>query len=172
MYLYDKFTYSNQDTTNGVNVDFDHDGQPGGTISGFIVPQPVAGEVNAGKISTFAGEGDVWYGGDYVAVNGTRLWDGTNTTGNAKNNPNNVFNSTSSGLGTYDGIDIDTLGIDRRTASISPGQAVLNSRGYFSTDRHGYSYGCLEYGLYHYLLPQFRDNRRVYFLPHQGLNAA
>jgi hypothetical protein len=112
IYLYDKFTYSNQDTTNGVNVDFDHDGQPGGTISGFIVPQPIAGEVNAGKISTFAGEGDVWYPGDYVAINGTRLWDGTNTTGNSENSPNNVFNSTSMGLGTYDGIDIDTLGID------------------------------------------------------------
>jgi hypothetical protein len=112
LYLYDKFTNSNQDSSYGVNVDFDNDGQPGGTISGFIVPEPVAGEVNAGKISTFIGEGDVWYEGDYVAVNGTRLWDGTNTTGNSKNSPNNVFNSTSSGLGTYDGIDIDTLGID------------------------------------------------------------
>jgi hypothetical protein len=112
LYLYDRFTYSNQNTTNGINVDFDGDGLPGGNISGFIVPQPIAGEVNAGKLTAFVGEGDVWYTGDYVAVNGTKLWDGTNTTNNSKSNPNNVFNSTSMGLGTYDGIDIDTLGID------------------------------------------------------------
>ena len=112
LYLYDKFTYSNQDTVNGVNVDFDGDGLPGGTISGFIVPHLIAGEVNAGKLTAFVGEGDVWYPGDYVAVNGVRLWDGTSTSNNSKSNPNNGFNSTSMGLGTYDGIDIDTLGID------------------------------------------------------------
>jgi hypothetical protein len=117
LYLYDRFTYSNQDTTNGINVDFDHDGQPGGTISGFIVPQQITGEVNAGKITTFVGEGDVWYpltgeGGDYVVVNGIKLWDGTTTNRNSKSLPDNSFNSTSMGLGTYDGIDIDTLGID------------------------------------------------------------
>lgn len=112
LYLYDKFTYSNYDITNGVNVDFDHDGQPGGVISGFIVPHPVDGEVNAGKLTVFVGEGDVWYSGDYLAVNGTKLWDGTTTSGNSKASPNNCFNSASIGLGTYDGIDINTLGID------------------------------------------------------------
>lgn len=112
LYLYDKFTNSNQNTQNGVDVDFDGDGQPGGNISGFIVPQPVAGEVNAGKITTFAGEGDVWYTGDYLALNGTKLWDGINCTDNSKDNPDNIFNSTSLGLNTNDGIDVDTLGID------------------------------------------------------------
>jgi hypothetical protein len=112
LFLYDKFTYSNQNSQNGVNVDFDGDGQPGGTISGFIVPQRVPGEVNAGKITTFAGEGDVWYSGDYVALNGTKLWDGTSTNDNSKSNPDNAFNSTSMGLSAYDGIDVDTLGID------------------------------------------------------------
>jgi hypothetical protein len=112
LYLYDRFTYSNQDTVNGINVDFDGDGLPGGTISGFIVPQPITGEVNAGKLTAFVGEGDVWYTGDYVAVNGTKLWDGTNTASNSKSAPNNTMNSSSMGLGTYDGIDIDTLGID------------------------------------------------------------
>jgi hypothetical protein len=186
LYLYDKFTYSNHDVTNGVNVDFDHDGNPGGTISGFIVPEPVQGvahinvtnsgsgytsaptvtliggggtgaqaiaavasghvtgiavtsdgahytsapsvvitggggtgaaataalDINAGKLTTFVGEGDVWYGSDYLKVNGTKLWDGTNTDGNHKDDQNNVFNSASMGLGTYNGIDIDTFGID------------------------------------------------------------
>lgn len=194
LYLYDTFTYSNQDTTHGVNVDFDHDGQPGGTISGFIVPPQVMGavttitltnggagytsapavnftgggggtgaaamarvsgghvtsisiinggsgytsaptititggggsgasatatfgdEINVGKITCFVGEGDPWYTDDYVEMwNGTqwqKLWDGVNTTSNSKSNPSNIFNSASMGLGTYDGIDIDTLGID------------------------------------------------------------
>jgi len=69
-------------------------------------------DANAAKMTCFVGEGDIWYDGDYVAMNGTKLWDGTNTTSNSKSNPNNVFNSTSMGLGSYDGIDIDTLGID------------------------------------------------------------
>jgi hypothetical protein len=185
LYLFDDFIYSNQDTDHGVNVDFDGDGHPGGSISGFIVPQPITGvagitvtnvgsgytsppavaitgdgtgakavaaiaagkvtgitvtdkgqnyttpptvvltggggsgataqaylDVNAAKITTFVGEGDVWYDGDYIAMNGTKLWDGTSTTSNSKNSPNNVFNSTSMGLGSYDGIDIDTLGND------------------------------------------------------------
>jgi hypothetical protein len=112
LFLFDDLIYSRQDSEHGINVDFDGDGQPGGTISGFIVPNPVDGEVNAAKMTTFVGEGDVWYDGDYIAMNGTRLWDGTSTTGNSKNSPNNIFNSTSMGLGTYDGIDIDTLGVD------------------------------------------------------------
>jgi hypothetical protein len=112
LFLFDNFIYSGQDTDHGVNVDFDGDGHPGGNISGFIVPNPVEGEVNAAKLTTYVGEGDVWYDGDYIAMNGTKLWDGTSTNGNSKNNPNNIFNSTSMGLGSYDGIDIDTLGND------------------------------------------------------------
>jgi hypothetical protein len=112
LYLFDSFIYSGQDTQNGVNVDFDGDGKPGGYISGFIVPNPVDGEVNAAKITSYIGEGDVWYNGDYIAINGVPLWDGTATSGNSKSSPSNIFNSTSLGLGSYDGIDIDTLGID------------------------------------------------------------
>jgi hypothetical protein len=112
LFLFDKMIYSNQDTFSGVNVDFDGDGEPGGSISGFIVPSPVEGEINAAKITTYIGDGDVWYDGDYIAMNGTKLWDGTSTTSNSRNSPNNVFNSTSMGLGSYDGIDIDTLGYD------------------------------------------------------------
>ena len=51
LYLYDDFTASGQDRVTPVNVDtvpidFDHDGQPGGTISGFIVPPQITGSVN------------------------------------------------------------------------------------------------------------------------------
>lgn len=189
LYLYDTFKYSNQDTFSGVNVDFDNDGQPGGNISGFIVPPRITGavtaitlnsggtgytttpavdisggggsgaaamaivsggsvtsirivnggsgytsvptititggggsgasasatvgdEINVGKITCFAGEGDVWYGDDYLELNSTRLWDGTSTTDNSQTYPENAFNSASMGLGMYNGIDIDTFGID------------------------------------------------------------
>jgi hypothetical protein len=112
LYLFDNFINSGQDTQNGVNVDFDGDGKPGGYISGFIVPDPVDGEINAAKMTAYIGEGDVWYSGDYIAMNGTPLWDGTTTNDNSRSNPNNIFNSTSLGLGSYDGIDIDTLGIN------------------------------------------------------------
>ncbi|MFA5309861.1 MAG: hypothetical protein WC370_10325 [Dehalococcoidales bacterium] len=185
LYLFDNFIYSNQNTSSGVNVDFDGDGEPGGYISGFIVPPRITGvagvtvsnggygytsaptvtfvgngtgakataeiangkvtriivtnagqgytsppsviltggggggaaaqallDANAAKLTTYMGEGDVWYQNDYIAMNGVKLWDGTNTADNSKNNPDNVFNSTSLGLGSYDGIDIDTLGID------------------------------------------------------------
>jgi hypothetical protein len=195
LYLYDKFINSGGESNPngpGINVDFDGDGQDGGVITGFIVPQPITGvagitltnpgsgytsapavtlaggggagavavatvaggkvinitvtkegtgyysppavvltggggagaaatallDVNAGKITTFVGEGDIWYpdtsnpGAEYLAVNSTHLWDGTDTNRNHENTPDNPFNSTSMGLSTNDGIDIDTLGID------------------------------------------------------------
>jgi hypothetical protein len=189
LFLFDQFAYSNQDTSHGVNVDFDNDGQPGGTISGFLVPDRVTGavtsfsltsggsgytsapavkfnggggsgaaamafvsgghvtainmvnggshytsaptisfeggggsgavasvtvgdEVNAAKMTCYVGEGDSWYSGDYVAMNNTKLWDGTTAGGNSQSNPTNVFNSTSLGLSSNDGIDIDTLGLN------------------------------------------------------------
>ena len=112
LYLFDKLVYSNQNEADGVNVDFDSDGQPGGTISGFLVPEPVAGEINAAKMTCFVGEGDSWFSDDYVAMNGTKLWDGTTTSGNSQSGPNNIFNSKSMGIHTNDGIDVDTLGID------------------------------------------------------------
>jgi hypothetical protein len=116
LYLFDRFVYSNHNSRSGVNVDFDNDGKPGGTISGFVVPPQVAGEVNAAKITCFVGEGDPFYTGDYIAISRadgsylTKLWDGTNTTSNSSSNPNNIWNSTSPGS-AY-GIDIDTLGIN------------------------------------------------------------
>jgi hypothetical protein len=84
------------------NPDFDGDGSPGGTISGFLVPQPVEGEINAAKITCFVGEGDFEYEHDYMQVNGESLPDGTGIP------LNNVWNSNSVGL-TVPGVDIDTF---------------------------------------------------------------
>lgn len=116
LYLYDDFRYSGMDQ----NVDFDGDGKPGGTITGFIVPQRIKDkngnwEVNAAKLTVFVGEGDLVYSGDYVAIRvttgTTKLWDGITCSGNSKSSPNNVWNSKSL-VGSADGVDVDTLGID------------------------------------------------------------
>jgi hypothetical protein len=106
LYLWNTFSYSK----GGENLDFDRDGQPGGTIKGFIVPDRIGNEVEAAKLTCFVGEGDLCYSGDTIKFNGTRLWDGTTTTGNTQASPNNVWNSTSVGM-TKDGIDIDTFSI-------------------------------------------------------------
>jgi hypothetical protein len=90
-------------------------------LSGFLVPDPIPGEVNAAKITCFVGEGDDYYEGDYIALNppyfpnapdSYKLWDGTLSTAhpgsNTQSHPNNVWNSKSIGL-VQDGIDIDTF---------------------------------------------------------------
>jgi hypothetical protein len=99
--------------------DFDGDGNPGGRISGFLVPAQISGEVNAAKLTCFVGEGDVLNTGDYIKITGprggtgTKLWDGITITGsNTKTSPNNIWNSQSLVLGTVSGVDIDTPGID------------------------------------------------------------
>ncbi len=131
LFLYKDFMNSNQNGTDGVNVDFDRDGKPGGTISGFLVPQQEAGEINAGKVSCFVGEGDDHYAGDFLAINSPenywshpkdipghyKLWDGTTSTyvsgSNTQSAPDNIWNSKSIVNGEeISGIDVDTLGSD------------------------------------------------------------
>lgn len=119
IYLYDNFFGSGYDPSGGtINVDFDHDGLPGGTIptkdqAPFVVPQRVGTEVNAAKMTFFVTEGDSVIDGDYVEmqVSGTsnyvQLYDGTTTL-------KNIWNGQSyipGGSTIYDGVDIDTLGI-------------------------------------------------------------
>jgi hypothetical protein len=107
LYLYDidnpNFTFTEAWAPGGIpNPDFDGDGEFGGVISGFLVPQPVEGEVNAAKITCFVGEGDQDISGDSMEVNGVSLPDGTG------GSTHNVWNSNSVGL-TVPGVDIDTF---------------------------------------------------------------
>jgi hypothetical protein len=104
LYLYDNFAYAES----GDNLDFDGDGHAGGTIGGFIAPEAIRDEAHAAHLTCFVGEGDDVYDGDYVRVNGTKIWDGTVTGGNSQSNPNDVWNSHSLGL-IQSGIDIDTF---------------------------------------------------------------
>jgi len=139
LYLYDisnpnfKFKESYQS-----DMDFDGDGKVGGKISGFLVPQPVAGETIAAKLTCFIGEGDADSGhsGDFIAFNAPsqytdtyshsltipdtyKLWDGVTCTGNTSTSPNNVWNSMSRGA-SASGVDIDTFYIPWQTGGQVP----------------------------------------------------
>jgi hypothetical protein len=102
-------------------------------ISGFLVPDPIPGEVNAAKIACFIGEGDDYYEGDYISINppyfpgapdSCKLWDGTTSTlhpgSNTESHPNNVWNSKSIGL-EETGIDIDTFSVSWDSGLLEPG---------------------------------------------------
>jgi hypothetical protein len=107
LYLFDNYFGSRQDSS-GVHVDWDGDGVAGGTITGFVVPQQIQGEINSAKLTCFVTEGDEQLTGDYLKVNGTTLWDGKDTSGDHSN----IWNGKSIALGNNDGVDIDTPGIN------------------------------------------------------------
>lgn len=96
LFLYDNFLYADSNTYHEF------------TISGFVVPEMVAGE-EGGRLTCFVGEGDEHYDGDSIRINDNLLPeppDGVNP-------QDNVWNGKSSGLGgePIDGVDIDTFDI-------------------------------------------------------------
>jgi len=106
LFLFDTFAVN----SGYENLDFDFDGEPGGIISGFIIPEPIEDEVNAATLACFVGEGDDGITGDYLMFNGTKLWDGIDDVpDNSESYPNNAWNSESLGEGFIDGVDIDTF---------------------------------------------------------------
>ncbi len=107
LYLYDDFVYAAENS----NVDFNGDGNPGGTIGGFLAPEEIIDELYAAHLTCFVGEGDEVYSGDYIKLNGTSLSNGASPA-------SNVWNSKSPGL-AVDGIDIDTFTVVYPT--IEPG---------------------------------------------------
>jgi len=113
LYLYDAFAINHGNE----NLDFDNDGQPGGDIKGFLVPEPITGEVNAATLTCFVGEGDNCYSGDSLTFAGTNLSDGYST--------NNVWNSKSLGM-SYDGVDIDTFYVSWASHLIEPGDTTVH----------------------------------------------
>jgi hypothetical protein len=118
LYLYD--------ITNSDFIYVENDGTLKYPISGFLVPDPIAGETTAATITCFIGEGDDYYANDFISFNPPdsydthpqdipnryKLWDGTYSDehpgSNTPSSPNNVWNSKSLGL-SEDGIDIDTF---------------------------------------------------------------
>jgi hypothetical protein len=129
LYRYDitnakfKFVESYPGGAYGSNPDFDGDGNPGGRISNFLVPEPVEGEVNAAHMTCFVGEGDADKTGDSFKVTGPSsnwayLLDGTGYPWN------NVWNSESvigSNIVSIPGVDVDTFYVTWNSRILNPG---------------------------------------------------
>lgn len=103
LYIFDEFKYA--DTGKPVSY----------PITGFLAPDDVQGSPTAARITCFVGEGDLYYTGDYLKINGYSMSDGVNPA-------NNVWNSKSNVLGGagVDGVDIDTFNVGGGTI-IKPG---------------------------------------------------
>ncbi len=113
LYLRDVFAF-NPGTVTGVNLDFDGDGDPGGDITNFVIPDPIKNkdgvitEAVAAKLTCFVGEGDEWRtGGEYVRITGQKSGK-EKYLSNDKSPWNNVWNGKSPGM-SIDGVDIDTF---------------------------------------------------------------
>jgi hypothetical protein len=100
------------------NADFDNDGEEGGTISGFLVPEPIVGETLAGRITVFVGEGDAGYTDDYFKVEDVSMSNGASPA-------NNVWNSDSPGL-TVEGVDIDHFEITWSSGILDTGATSVD----------------------------------------------
>ncbi len=154
LYLFDDFLYI-APHTDGVNY----------PISGFLVPDPIAGETVAATITCFVGDGDDYYSGDFIAINAPdgldgheipnsyKLWDGINLSPpsfppympNNSSSPNNVWNSRSEGFGgsEIDGVDIDTFyvpwGSPPSSGLIKPGDSSATISLNFADPNPSYS---------------------------------
>jgi hypothetical protein len=100
LYIYDDFLYATMNSTKTFSM------------SGFLVPEPVAGEgPDAAKLTCFVGEGDEYYSGDrlhFVGQSGSAAYLNDSTTGGTTN----VWNSKSAGMsGSVSGVDIDTFSV-------------------------------------------------------------
>jgi hypothetical protein len=80
---------------------------------------------NAATLTCFVGEGDEYWTGDYLAFNGTKLWDGITCTSNSASYPNNVWNERSVGM-QWDGIDIDTFYITWASGLLEAGDTTAH----------------------------------------------
>jgi hypothetical protein len=127
LYLYDTLTFAPDDT----NIDMDRNGTPGTIISGFIVPEKIIGEIYSAQITVFVGEGDEFIGehdrhdGDYLKLNGRKLWDGITCNDNSASAPNNAWNSRSAGM-SFDGVDVDTFKVRWDSYLLSTGDTQAN----------------------------------------------
>jgi hypothetical protein len=124
MYLFDTFRYWNSND----DVTF--------TIDGFLAPASVGSEDDAVKMTCFVGEGDSWYTGDNIYLNGHQLNTGASGSALASNNCMNSM-SNSGGIAGYppdDGIDLDTYSIDGSQHYIQPADSSATVRMKTGTD--------------------------------------
>ena len=108
LYLFDDFEY------------IPNQGQAEYDCSGFLVPEQMAGEVNAAQITSMVGEGDPWYDGDHMELNDTRIYSREDYN---DSNWNNTWNSDSE-MCSNEGIDIDTFDIPWSSGLLNEGDVT------------------------------------------------
>ncbi len=120
-------------------LDFDQDGIPGGTITGFKIPDPITDkygeivETVAAKLTCFIVEGDSWYYGDYIEVTGQQSGL-SEYLSNARSPYSNVWNDRSYPGTIIDGVDIDTFEIEWDDGILTPGDNELQVDLYSNVD--------------------------------------
>jgi hypothetical protein len=140
LYLYDVFSINPQYS----DVDFDYDGQPGGDITDFVIPEPIRDsngviqETVAARLTGFVGEGDDWlYGSvpntDCIKITGQQSGNSMYLS-NPASPENNVWNSASYPGTSYPGIDIDTFEIDWGDNILMPNDTRLHLDLYSGQD--------------------------------------
>ena len=126
LYLRDVFSFNPGST----NLDFDGDGQPGGDVSNFIIPEPIKDkfgniiETEAAKMTAFVGEGDGIYTGDSLQITGQQSG-ASEYLSNSASPWDNVWNSASPGM-SYPGIDVDTFSVLWNDGILEPGDTQLH----------------------------------------------
>jgi hypothetical protein len=139
LYLYDVFSLNPQYT----NMDFDYDGEPGGEITDFVIPEPIRDnegnitETVAAKLTCFVGEGDDWLWGsipntDCVKITGQQSEQSKYLSNNVSPDYN-VWNSASPGM-SYEGVDIDTFEILWNDNILTPNDIRLHLDMYSGQD--------------------------------------
>lgn len=122
LYLYDDvFTeaWGPSDPSGYDDPDFDEDGEDGGIISGFLVPEDI--EEDPARITAFVVEGDRDISGDTFRVNWQSL------TSDHSSYSDNVWDSDwVSGAHSVPGVDIDTFSIDSSIVGPGDTQAQVN----------------------------------------------
>jgi hypothetical protein len=135
LYLYDVFSFN----PGGSDLDFDHDGKPGGDITGFRFPEPIRDKYGvitenvAAKLTAFVGEGDDWLSGDCIEVTGQQSGNYTYLS-NPASPANNVWNSASWPIATDVGVDIDTFQILWSSNILTPNDTKLHLDMYSGQD--------------------------------------
>ena len=140
-YIYirdDNFAFHDAYAEGTHNLDFDMDGNPGGDITNFVVPEPITDEygvvieTTAAKLTCFITEGD-FFGTSSIEITGQQsglskeLW-------NPSSPDPDVWNGQSY-PGTYEeGVDIDTFELLWADNILTPGDNVLHVDMYGEDD--------------------------------------
>jgi hypothetical protein len=130
LYLWDIHDLFTSCPQNGY-LDFDHDGLPGGDITGFTFPDPIKDDLGnivdtvAARLTCFVTEGDS-YTGDSIKITGEKgNWQMLSNPGTDPEE--NVWNSISIGM-SETGVDVDTYTVEWETTDniFTPGDTRVN----------------------------------------------